>query len=71
MLLFRSEEHLERWRRERGIERGATLSLQQQWQLADAWYAGRLDRAWQRRSPDEAEAVFESVGLTGTFWQFT
>jgi hypothetical protein len=24
---------------------------------------------WGRRTPDEAQAVFESVGLTGPFWK--
>ncbi len=71
MLLFRSEEHLEEWRRERGLDRGAVLSLQQQWQLADAWYPGRLDPDWKRRTPEQAQAVFEELGLTGTFWRLT
>jgi hypothetical protein len=69
MLLFRSEEHLERWLRERSLNAGARMSVQQQWDLARVWYAGRLDADWRRRSPQEAQDVFASVGLKGEFWQ--
>ena len=69
MLLFRSEEHLENWLRERTLDRGATLSVQQQWELARAWYGNRLDPGWRRRSADEAHAVFREVGLEGDFWK--
>lgn len=71
MLLFRSEEHIERWRRERSLDRGALLTLSQQWELARKWYSDRLDPAWRRRSPQEAEAVFAECGLTGPFWALT
>lgn len=69
MLLFRSEEHLERWLEERGFDRGATMTLDQQWRLAQLWYGDRLDPEWRRRTPAEAEAVFGSVGLVGGFWK--
>ena len=68
MLLFRSEEHLETWLAERDIARGATMTVAQQWRLAKTWYSNRLDRDWRRRTPDEAQEVFESCGLTGPFW---
>ena len=66
MLLFRSEEHLERWFAG-GRQRGAVLSIEQQWRLAAAWFEGRHLPEWRRRSAPEAEAVFHSVGLTGAF----
>jgi hypothetical protein len=68
MLFFRSEEHVERWLGERELPRGATMSPAQQWQLASAWYADRLSPEWRRRTPEEARAVFEEVGLAGEFW---
>ena len=71
MLLFRSEEHVEAWYRTRGIPGGATLTLEQQWELARIWYADRLSPAWRRRTVEEAEAVFASIGLTGDFWRLT
>ena len=69
MLLFRSEEHLERWLGRHGHERGAVMSLFQIWGLAQAWYADKLTPGWRRHKPEEAEAVFESLGLTGDFWR--
>ena len=67
MLLFRSEDHVENWTAG-GRPRGATLTLEQQWHLARAWFAGRDRPEWKRRSPDEAQAVFASVDLVGDFW---
>jgi hypothetical protein len=69
MLLFRSEEHIERWRTERDIDRGAIVTVPQMWQLAEAWYQNRLDPEWRRRTPEEAQEVFGRVGLTGAFWK--
>lgn len=71
MLLFRSEEHLERWRSERSMPRGQTMSPAQQWDLARAWYSNRMQPDWRRRTADEAQEVFASVGLTGGFWQLS
>ena len=65
MLLFQSEEHVER----SGHARGALTTTQQIWRLADEWYRDRADPGWRRRNAEEAEAVFESVGLTGDFWR--
>ena len=69
MLLFRSEEHIDEWYEGRGSRAGVTLTLEQQWQLARHWYADRMSPDWRRRTPEEAEAVFASVGLTGDFWR--
>lgn len=69
MLLFRSEDHVDAWYGGRGGTGGATFSLEQQWQLAKRWYADRMSPGWRRRSPEEAEAVFADVGLTGDFWR--
>lgn len=69
MLAFRSEEHVERWCREHGVERGAAFSARQAWGLARAWYADRLRPGWRRRSPAETEELFASLGLTGPFWR--
>jgi hypothetical protein len=71
MLLFRSEEHIAAWSRRRGSTTGATLTLDQQWELARIWYADRMTPDWRRRTPDEAEAVFAGLGLTGEFWRLT
>jgi len=53
----------------RGLRHGATLTVEQQWDLARTWYSERMSPDWRRRTPDEAQAVFESVGLAGPFWK--
>jgi hypothetical protein len=69
MLFFRSEEHVIRWCRTWKIPRGATLSINQCWGLAKGWYADRLSANWRPKSPDQAEALFQSLGLRSKFWR--
>jgi hypothetical protein len=45
------------------------MSLPQAWDLSQKWYGNRLAADFRRPATDEAMAIFESVGLTGTFWQ--
>ena len=68
MLLFRSEEHVERWNERRGTPAGATFTPEQGWRLASAWFHDRLTPEWRRRSPEEAKAIFDAIGLSGAFW---
>jgi hypothetical protein len=44
------------------------MDLATLWRLASGWYAGRLDRGYQRWEPSEAKEYFRSVGLRGPFW---
>jgi hypothetical protein len=69
MLAFRSEVHVDRWCEQRGVEPGAVFSLGQLWGLARGWYSDRPSPEWRRRTPDEAQQVFDAVGLTGSFWR--
>jgi hypothetical protein len=68
MLLFRAEEHVERWCKAHDLTRGATLTPQQGWQLAQGWYKDKLKPEWRRHTLEEAETLLASVGLTGPFW---
>jgi hypothetical protein len=45
------------------------MAPEQLWRLADAWYGDRLSPEWRRRTPDEAETIFQEIGLTGEFWR--
>lgn len=71
MLLFRSEEHLDRWLDARGDERGGMMDVATAWRLADAWYRDRMDPGWSRPPIDQIETLFASLGLTGDFWELT
>jgi hypothetical protein len=70
MLLFRSEEHIDRWCSQWRLERGGVLSLETGWKLATAWFgADRRIPQWRRRTLEETEALFGELGLTGEFWR--
>ena len=71
MLAFRSEAHVEEWSRKQRVATGAVLDMEQVRGLGVAWYANKLSPNWARATPDEAEAVFASLGLTGEFWRLT
>ena len=68
MLLFRSEETVDRWCAANGLPRRPLLDLGQLWQLAVAWYANRLIVESRRPGPEEMTGIFAEVGLTGPFW---
>jgi hypothetical protein len=69
-LLFRSEDSIEQWCNAHHLPRGATLSLEQIWDLAQRWYQNRLSPNYRGRSAAQAEAIFTAVGLEGPFWHF-
>ena len=68
MLLFRSEEHVERWCETRGLQKQPLVTLEQLWELARAWYASRLTPEARRPMGDEIRAIFDRLGLTDPFW---
>jgi len=69
MLLFRSEEHLERWLETRPEPPGATLTVDELWQLSAAWWSDRLAPDWRPRTLDESQAILDGLGLTAPFWR--
>ena len=70
MLLFRDEGHVDRWCAQWRLARGALLSLETAWRLAEAWFsADRGAPEWTRPSPDRVEELFATLGLTGEFWR--
>ncbi len=71
MLLFRSEEHLERWIESDNRPIGETLTVEQQWKLATRWFAGRDSLGWHKWTSSEAEEVFRSADLTSEFWSLS
>jgi hypothetical protein len=71
MLLFRSEEHMTRWTERRGSSIGGSLTPFQGWRLAMAWFEDRLSPDWRRKTPEETQAVFHAIGLTGPFWDLS
>jgi len=60
---------VDRWCQIRGLPRGNVISLEQGWQLADAWYHDRPEPKWRRKTPEEVAQTFATVGLSGAFWE--
>jgi hypothetical protein len=68
MLFFRSEELIDAWCAKRGVPRRPSVTMDQLWQLAHAWYSTRLEPGARRPGPDEMRLIFAGIGLTGDFW---
>ena len=68
MLLFRDEEHIDRWCAQWHQPRGATMSVDQCWRLASAWFHNKMSPDWKRASLEEIETLLGEIGLTGPFW---
>ena len=69
MLFFRSEEKLNEWLAVRNTKRGAVMTVPQLWELSQRWYRERMSPEYHGRSMEEAQKIFEAVGLTSEFWQ--
>jgi hypothetical protein len=69
MLLFRDEEHVNRWCVARDLPRGAVIAPAQAWHLAEGVYRDLSQPHWRRRTPREYMALFREAGLRGPFWE--
>ena len=68
MLLFRSEEWIDKWCKRNNLERGEVLTIQQVWELSKLWYDNRLSLEYHGRSLVQAKEIFKQTGLTSEFW---
>lgn len=66
--IFCAESCIDTWVAAAGTTKGAALDLPTLWRLAQHWYAGRLERGYQRRDPATSTQYLRAVGLTGDFW---
>jgi hypothetical protein len=69
MLFFRSEEALNEWLNIKRAAHGATLSVDQVWELSKRWYQDRLSIKYHGRNIEQIQEIFREVGLTNPFWQ--
>ena len=68
MLLFRSEEWVDKWCKRYNLERGEMLSLQKVWELSKLWYGNRMSLEYHGRSMEQVAEIFKQAGLTSKFW---
>jgi hypothetical protein len=71
MLLFRSEEHAKVWRERNKPPASTILTIEQATALAHDWYEKKLDPDWRRFTTEEAEAIFDDLGLDPGFWRLS
>jgi hypothetical protein len=69
MLLFRSEDHVDRWLA--GRERGAVITISKLAELGAAWWHDRLSPDWQPHTREQNQAILDDLGLTGPFWSLS
>ncbi len=68
MLLFQSEEWVEKWCKRNNLDVGEMLSIQQVWELSKLWYGNRMSLEYHGRSMEQVAEIFKQAGLTAKFW---
>ncbi len=71
MLLFRSEEWIDKWCQRYNLARGEVLTLNQIWELSKPWYHNRLSLDYHGRGTQQVAEIFKQAGLTSAFWHGT
>jgi hypothetical protein len=69
MLLFRSEEEIDRWSAATGVPRGEAMPIGTLEPLARRWYGDRMDPDWRPRTVEASQAILAEFGLTAEFWR--
>ena len=68
MLLFQSEEWIDKWCKRNNLARGEVLTLQQVWELSKLWYGDRMSIEYHGRNTEQVAEIFKQAGLTSKFW---
>ena len=68
MLLFRSEDTVQKWCEKNSTPVRPLLKMDQLWYLAVEWYENRITVDSRRPAPDEMVGIFSANGLHGPFW---
>jgi hypothetical protein len=45
------------------------MSIELLWKLSQRWYQDRMSSEYHGRSIEQAQEIFEDLGLTSDFWQ--
>jgi hypothetical protein len=68
MLLFQSEEWIDKWCQRNNLARGEVLTLHQVWELSKLWYDNRLSMEYHGRNANQVAEIFKQAGLKSKFW---
>ncbi len=68
MLLFQSEEWVDKWCKRNHLEHGEILTIGQVWELSKLWYSNRMSVDFHGRNMEQVAEVFRQTGLMSKFW---
>jgi hypothetical protein len=71
ILFFSSRDSIDRWCSRHHRPRGAILDMPQAIALGEAWFGDYAFSNWRRKSPEQARAIFEKLGLDPQFWSMS
>jgi hypothetical protein len=69
MLLFQSEEWIDKWCKRNNLARGEVLTIQQVWELSKLWYDNRMSLEYHGRSAEQVAEIIRQAGLMSKFWR--
>lgn len=69
MLIFRNKNEVDEWCQRHNKPKGQVLPIGQVWELSKLWYGNYLDPDFKQKTKQEAEGIFEQIGLTSNFWK--
>jgi hypothetical protein len=69
MVYFASKDHMDEWLKENPVE-GEALSVAKMAQVCQPLSRGRTELDWQRPPREQVMAYWDSIGMTGDFWDF-
>ena len=68
ILFFSSRSEIGDWCTRHGFPQGEAVDIATGVALAREWFGGYLEPTWARKSADEAQRLFRSLGLSSEFW---
>lgn len=71
MLLFDSEEEINRWCERHDIDKGDVQPIQKIFEFAKVWYGNHLSPEWVKWTTEEAKEIFERFDLSHPVWDIS
>ncbi|MCE7995184.1 MAG: hypothetical protein HEP71_24610 [Roseivirga sp.] len=69
MLVFESEEQIDRWTTKHNIKKGDIQPIDKIWQFSKKWYGNHLNPEWTKWTIEEAKEMFEEFELSDSIWK--
>lgn len=71
ILFFSSESQIDRWASRHGRPKGAIMRMAEALKLSERWFGDYAQPDWRRKTPEEADAIFNELGLDRSFWSIS